>query len=68
MFVINFSPECVPGKVNYVTRGWPIEFFWSNETQFILGWFLVDFMFYLLIGMFLFTILIPTIKKLLVQK
>lgn len=68
LFVVSFSPNCIPGKVAYFLRGWPIEFFWSNKTGFVLVWYLADMLVYFLAGLLAFSIVIPQLTKLLLKK
>jgi hypothetical protein len=43
------SNNCIPGEIDYSVRGWPIEYYWSNDTGFIVRWFLIDFFVYFVI-------------------
>ncbi len=68
LFVVSFAPDCVSEKVAYFLRGWPVEFFWSNKTGFVLIWYLVDILIYLCVGLFIFSIVIPIFNKFLLKK
>ena len=68
LFVTSISPSCVGGTITYFLRGWPIEFFWSNKTGFVLEWYLADMLLYLILGLFIFSLIIPIFNKLVLKK
>ena len=47
------SCDCQPGEIAYTTYGFPLEFFWSNQTGFILSWYLIDYLFFFVATFFL---------------
>lgn len=48
--------DCTPGQIDYKTHGWPVEYYWSNETGFVLLWYLLDWAIYLAVVIPLLTI------------
>ena len=55
--VISFANGCQPGQIVYYVRGFPIEFFWSNNTGFVLFWYLIDYLIFFIFVQLLLTII-----------